>query len=143
MTSNPYGHIPFRSGLINQAGKKRRTSDELPTDIDNYVPFAQPRSEQNQNLDLGSPPYWQELGTQVGRQLLQLGILLFKRLMSWRPRELLGLPLVLILLWGLVLWWGEEAVFRRKVESCRWDHWETWVSSSNATFSSTLTTPVC
>ncbi|KAL8823356.1 MAG: hypothetical protein Q9191_005928 [Dirinaria sp. TL-2023a] len=32
-----------------------------------------------------------------------------------------------ILLWVLALWWGERAVFHRKVKACSWDRWEHWV----------------
>ncbi len=52
--------------------------------------------------------------------------------MTWKPRDLLGIPLALIIIWGIVLWWGEEAVFRGKVEDCTWDRWETWVCLSTS-----------
>ena len=134
MTSHPNGQPPFRSSLINQAGKKRRTSDDLPPFLDDYVPFAHSRSSQlhaSESRQI-SPPLWQELGSQLGGQLLQFGTYLLQTFMSWRPRDLLGLPLVLIFIWIVVLWWGEEAIFRRKVKDCTWDQWETWVRLSAA-----------
>ncbi|MCJ1287376.1 hypothetical protein MMC26_006725 [Xylographa opegraphella] len=32
----------------------------------------------------------------------------------------------LILIWLLVLWWGEKRVFRSSIEICQWDTWEAW-----------------
>ena len=53
-----------------------------------------------------------------------------KMLRSWRPTDLLVIPLVMITVWWVVLWWGEEVVFRRSVESCAWGSWESWVFST-------------
>ena len=50
-----------------------------------------------------------------------------RMLRSWRPMDLLFIPLALIIVWWVVLWWGEETVFRRSVESCAWKSWESWV----------------
>ncbi|EEQ88567.2 manganese ion homeostasis [Blastomyces dermatitidis ER-3] len=33
---------------------------------------------------------------------------------------------VLILLWGVTLWWGERTVFRDSVRGCEWTGWEQW-----------------
>lgn len=33
----------------------------------------------------------------------------------------------LVIIWILVLWWGERLVFWRSVSSCRWENWEQWV----------------
>ena len=38
------------------------------------------------------------------------------------------LPFLFIVLWVISLWWGERVVFRRSVETCAWDRWESWVS---------------
>lgn len=117
MTSHQNGH-PFRNGLINQAGNKRRTSDELPSFLGNYIPILH-----------NGPAQWHppssRLLTQVGWKPIwrrSLG-----RLGSWRPRDLLVIPLALIIIWSMVLWWGEEVVFRRSLESCAWSNWESWV----------------
>lgn len=48
----------------------------------------------------------------------------------WKLRSLLDVRLALIILWILLLWWGEEAVFRRGVKGCAWDRWESWVGTS-------------
>lgn len=49
---------------------------------------------------------------------------------SWRPKDILGIPLALTIIWLVALWWGEEAVFRRSVEACAWDRWESWPTAS-------------
>lgn len=42
--------------------------------------------------------------------------------------RLWSLPTALILLWAIVLIWGEHVVFQRRVGRCQWQRWETWVS---------------
>lgn len=121
MTSRPNGQQPFRNGLIHQAGQKRRASDELPTFLEDFIPVLDQNVYQSHPTSL--PPSWEQLW----KQLLQLGIQFLRRLKLWKPQKLWGTPLVLILIWLIVLWWGEEAVFRRKVEDCAWNRWETWV----------------
>lgn len=120
MTLRQNGHLS-RNGLINQADKKRRTSDELPSFLGNYLPFLP--NDPIQGHSPSSRPLthvdWQQLWRQ------SLGVIGMLR--SWRPRDLFGVPLVLILVWGLVLWWGEEVIFRRSVEDCAWSNWESWV----------------
>ncbi len=44
-------------------------------------------------------------------------------------RRLLSLPHVLVLLWVVILLWGERWVFDSKVAQCDWDRWEDWVST--------------
>ena len=133
MTSSPYGHTTLRNGLISQAGRKERTSDELPPDIGNYVPLAESGSKAYDFTSGPSgPPYWQQIGIQLSKHLLQYGIHLLRRLMLWRPKDLLNISLALIIFWYVALWWGEEMVFRSKIEACAWKEWEAWVSSFNA-----------
>ena len=120
MTSRQNGY-PSRNGLINQAGKKRRTSDELPSFLGNYLPILP--NDPIQGYPSSSRPLTHVDWKQLWRRLL--GIIRLLRL--WRPSDLLGVPLVLILVWGVVLWWGEEVVFRRSVEDCAWSNWESWV----------------
>lgn len=43
-------------------------------------------------------------------------------------RRLLSAPHVLVLVWVLVMLWGERWVFHTTVERCRWENWEKWVS---------------
>ena len=54
----------------------------------------------------------------------------FHRLLHFlRPsRTKLGL----VLIWLLVLWWGERRVFKSSIEGCQWDLWEAWVCHQNA-----------
>lgn len=44
-------------------------------------------------------------------------------------RRLLSFPHLLVVLWMLVMLWGERWTFTRQVQSCDWDHWEDWVST--------------
>jgi hypothetical protein len=46
---------------------------------------------------------------------------------TWSLRGQVNLHNGLILVWALVLWWGEWAVFRRSMEACEWGNWESWV----------------
>jgi ethanolamine phosphate phosphodiesterase len=43
-------------------------------------------------------------------------------------RRLLSFPHLLVVLWMLVLLWGERWTFTSQIQSCDWDHWEDWVS---------------
>ena len=47
----------------------------------------------------------------------------------WHPRRLLNLPHLLVLVWLLVLLWGERWVFESAIKTCEWGRWERWVSS--------------
>ncbi|KAI2626046.1 hypothetical protein GGS26DRAFT_189425 [Hypomontagnella submonticulosa] len=42
------------------------------------------------------------------------------------PRRLLSFPHLLVVLWMLIMLWGERWVFASRVQSCDWDHWEDW-----------------
>ncbi|KAK9775411.1 putative Calcineurin-like phosphoesterase domain-containing protein [Seiridium cardinale] len=41
-------------------------------------------------------------------------------------RRLLSFPHLLVVLWMLVMLWGERWTFTSQVQSCDWDHWEEW-----------------
>ena len=41
--------------------------------------------------------------------------------------RLWSLPTILILIWAVVLIWGERVVFQRRVNECQWQQWEAWV----------------
>ena len=49
---------------------------------------------------------------------------------GWKLGRILTLPHVLVLVWVLLLLWGERWVFRSAVEECGWGRWERWVSYS-------------
>jgi hypothetical protein len=51
------------------------------------------------------------------------------------PRRLLNFPHLLVVLWMLVLLWGQRWAFTSNVQSCDWDHWEKWVSWRDASIS--------
>lgn len=42
-------------------------------------------------------------------------------------RRILSIPSALICLWVFSIWWGEHLVYKRSLDSCRWEHWEQWV----------------
>ena len=46
---------------------------------------------------------------------------------EWRLRNIFSLVNALVVLWWVVLRWGERAVFDKAVQSCAWDKWEKWV----------------
>lgn len=45
-------------------------------------------------------------------------------------RRLSSFPHLLVVIWALVLLWGERWIFHTKVESCHWSNWEKWVITS-------------
>jgi hypothetical protein len=42
-------------------------------------------------------------------------------------RRLFSFPHALVVVWVLVLLWGERWVFHSRVERCHWSSWENWV----------------
>lgn len=36
-------------------------------------------------------------------------------------------PLALLLVWILTVWWGEQSTYEGHVQKCLWNNWETWV----------------
>jgi hypothetical protein len=46
----------------------------------------------------------------------------------FNPKGLLNLPNALIILWIIVLLWGERWVFEGSINACQWTNWERWVS---------------
>jgi hypothetical protein len=50
---------------------------------------------------------------------------------DWSFRRLLTLSNILVLLWWVVLYWGERGTFNAAIESCNWDKWEDWVSHTH------------
>ncbi|CAO2657003.1 Nn.00g058060.m01.CDS01 [Neocucurbitaria sp. VM-36] len=50
---------------------------------------------------------------------------------EWSIRRLVTLVNGLVLLWWVVLYWGERGVFNGAVQSCSWDRWENWEAGAN------------
>ncbi|KAH7399580.1 hypothetical protein BKA66DRAFT_406881 [Pyrenochaeta sp. MPI-SDFR-AT-0127] len=50
---------------------------------------------------------------------------------EWSFRRLFTLANVLVLLWWVVLYWGERGVFNGAVDSCSWEKWEKWEAGAN------------
>jgi hypothetical protein len=49
---------------------------------------------------------------------------------EWSCRQAVTLVKALVLLWWVVLYWGETGTFHSAVESCRWERWEKWVCNN-------------
>ncbi|TVY28309.1 Cell division control protein [Lachnellula hyalina] len=45
---------------------------------------------------------------------------------NWNWRALASLPHLFVVIWVLVLWWGERWVFWDAVRECEWGRWERW-----------------
>lgn len=60
------------------------------------------------------------------RPLSGEGFRLLKR-QDWSFNRWFTLANVLVVLWWVVLYWGERGVFNGNVDSCSWDKWENWV----------------
>jgi hypothetical protein len=58
--------------------------------------------------------WWKELRQRLNRQSLN---------------RLLFLPNIFVVIWFLLLLWGESAVFENSIKACDWDNWERWVST--------------
>lgn len=43
----------------------------------------------------------------------------------------------LIVIWFVVLYWGEVKVFNDAVDDCSWENWEQWVCTARALVKST------
>ncbi|KAL6711961.1 hypothetical protein ACN47E_003004 [Coniothyrium glycines] len=50
---------------------------------------------------------------------------------NWSPRRLFTLAHALVLVWWVVLYWGERAVFNGAVGDCDWERWENWEAGAN------------
>jgi hypothetical protein len=48
---------------------------------------------------------------------------------NWTWRGLVTAVRVLVLVWFVVLYWGERMVFKDSIDACRWQDWENWVCS--------------
>ena len=53
-----------------------------------------------------------------------------RSLKNWKSKQPSKTVVGLILLWLVVLWWGETSVFSRHIQACQWHTWESWVSSN-------------
>ena len=76
-------------------------------------------------IELGRPPMMLEnFISTCSPQILQT----FRSAQKWlASRRIRSLPNVLIILWLILLYWGEILVFRQSVAACHWSNWEQWV----------------
>ena len=70
--------------------------------------------------------YWNASGRQGASNIAMQTLYQLRRNLS--SRRLLSFPHLLVGFWVFVLLWGERWVFSTRVNSCDWDHWESWVS---------------
>ncbi|KAI1502989.1 putative manganese ion homeostasis [Biscogniauxia marginata] len=63
-------------------------------------------------------------GKQMAWSLAMRAAYQFRRNMI--RRRIFSLPHLLVVLWMVVMLWGERWTFANKVRSCDWDHWEDW-----------------
>lgn len=142
----PHYPPPPRNGLVNGAlnnssnnnNKKRRNSDEIPDYASQYIPTfptlpahsrRQDDYHQHHQQQQQQPiwePYWTAAKIEAWRHMRAAEV----RVRRVRVRDLLSLRLGVVVLWGLVLWWGEEKIFDGMVERCEWGGWEDWVCGS-------------
>ncbi|OAL56046.1 hypothetical protein IQ07DRAFT_557981 [Pyrenochaeta sp. DS3sAY3a] len=50
---------------------------------------------------------------------------------NWSIKRGFTLVRALVLVWWVVLYWGERGVFNGAVESCSWERWEKWEEGAN------------
>ena len=50
---------------------------------------------------------------------------------EWNFRRLFSLANALVVIWWVVLYWGEKGVFNSTIESCNWEAWEKWEPGAN------------
>ena len=83
--------------------------------------YSEPESLTHQAWRLGRAFFLYRIrpAVQGKRNELRSGNCSFKRLFT--------LVNGLVLLWWVVLYWGERGIFNSAVESCHWDKWEDWV----------------
>lgn len=123
--SNGYSHSNSHNpayGLVQSA-------------TNSYSPYNRPPSPSSA---ADSPPsasqrllarlriYWHGRGKNLAWNFLMQAARRVKANLA--ARRLLSFPHLLVLLWMLVMLWGERWAFTRQVQSCDWDHWEDWVS---------------
>jgi ethanolamine phosphate phosphodiesterase len=75
------------------------------------------------------PQTWRTMRAFYLYRLRPLAISGFYEIMGrdWTYRRLFTFTNALVVLWWVVLYWGESGVFNGNIESCSWDKWEKWV----------------
>jgi hypothetical protein len=94
------------------------TYDEYDTPVGAY---SEPESLTHQAWRLGRAFFRYRIRPAVQGKTNEL------RRGNWSVKRLFTLVNGLVLLWWVVLYWGERGVFNSAVESCNWDKWEDWV----------------
>ncbi|KAF2750692.1 hypothetical protein M011DRAFT_437083 [Sporormia fimetaria CBS 119925] len=50
---------------------------------------------------------------------------------SWSWRRMSSVSRVLVLLWVVMMYWGERTVFKNSIAECKWENWERWSDDAN------------
>lgn len=69
--------------------------------------------------------FWRERGRRIAYGTLLSSV--YRLRLNLAYGRLVSFPHLLVVLWVVVLLWGERWVFHSKVESCHWSNWEHWV----------------
>ncbi|KAL0935175.1 manganese ion homeostasis [Colletotrichum truncatum] len=73
--------------------------------------------------------YWQTRGRRLTTNMLWKAGWQLRQ--NFTARRLFSFPHLLVLMWMLILLWGERWVFSSRVADCRWSNWEDWPSGTN------------
>jgi hypothetical protein len=69
--------------------------------------------------------FWRERGRRIAYGTLLSSV--YRLRLNLAYNRVVAFPHLLVVLWVVVLLWGERWVFHSKVESCHWSNWEHWV----------------
>ena len=138
-----------QNGLIAYATTphKRRLSDELPPFLGSYIPTLEGHDQRRTVPSAASARNdWHDLWEECKKHLyytakatysvttaamvLLLNELLQLRNRHWRAKDFLDIRIALVIVWVLLLRWGEITVFDTSVSRCTWEQWEDWPSGA-------------
>jgi len=122
-TGNGNGGPPSSSGYAPHAPSSlRQNYPHLEEDpVGDFWRFLQ---RQIQSLQR----FWNARGKRATIAFLLEVTHQLRRNLAWR--RLSSFPHLLVIVWAVVLLWGERWIFHTKVESCHWSNWEKWVMNS-------------
>jgi hypothetical protein len=73
--------------------------------------------------------FWRARGRRMAITTLRSSVHRLRQNMTYR--RVVSFPHMLVLVWVVIMLWGERWAFHSKVESCRWEKWEKWVGLSS------------
>jgi hypothetical protein len=108
----------------NAAPASPLQSKSIMTKYDDYgipVAYSEPESLTHQAWRLARAFYTYRIRPVI------IGRYIAFRRGDWSFKQLFSLVNVLIVLWWVVLYWGERGTFNSAIDSCSWNSWERWV----------------